>query len=533
MTTGPGTAGTPDEPRPGALPAARTDPPPAVAPDDGLALGEYAPGGAVALTDAERWPTLDAAGRDALDAVRRDPAAPVWVHVTGDRLRTDDLPLLDDVAARLASGSPDEPDGTARSSDAADRVTPGRPYTEPPGWVRDLVARAHAVVPRYRRARDRGESGAASPLAAVAPVTRDDLRRDVASFVPVDVPLGRVLEGSSSGSTGAAIRIPLHPVAVAADLVLLQHLVTGAGAAWAPEPGRLGLMNLVDQRQAFTYASAMTGFRRGPGVSAPSMARVNLDPGAWTRPGDREAFLTAQDPQVVSSSPLPLLALARLADAGLDLHPVALVSGAAHLSDVARSRLRATWDVPVVDLYGLRETGAVASRVDGGPFVVVTGRRVWVEILADDGTPVIDGGRGEVVVTVDENPYLPLLRYRTGDHARIVRRGGRVELHDLEGRSPVRYLRPDGAWVPSVDAAQHLQANGMAAWQLHQDADGSVVLDVVPDAPGAAGASAAREAGAAVGQLLGRSVTVHEVSPARLGDGRARRWSSDVPGGAA
>ena len=56
-------------------------------PDDApdLTLDEYTPGAAVALTDAERWPTLDAAGRDALDAVRGDPAAPVWVHVTGSR----------------------------------------------------------------------------------------------------------------------------------------------------------------------------------------------------------------------------------------------------------------------------------------------------------------------------------------------------------------------------------------------------------------------------------------------------------------
>jgi phenylacetate-CoA ligase len=487
-------------------------------PDDApdLTLDEYAPGSAVALTDAERWPTLDGAGRAALDAVRDHPAAPDWVHVTGDRLRPDDLPALDDVAARLAAGFPE--------------ASP----TAPPAWVRALVARAHAVVPRYRRARDRGESGSGSALTALRPVTRDDLRRDLASFVPVDVPLGRVLEGTSSGSTGAAVRVPLHPVAVAADLVLLQHLVSSAGAAWEPTPGRLGLVNLVDQRDAFTYASAMTGFRRPPGTPAPGMARVNLDPGAWRRPGDREAFLAAQDPQVLSSSPLPLLALARLAqEHGLDLHPVALVSGAAHLSDVARARLRATWDVPVVDLYGLRETGAVAARTGTGPFVVVAGRRVWVEVLDDDGAPVPDGVLGEVVVTVDENPYLPLLRYRTGDRARIVRRGGLVELHDLEGRSPVRYLRPDGAWVPSVDAAQHLQAHGMAAWQLHQSADGSVVLDVVPDSPGDTGARAARAAGDAVGHLLGRHVAVREVSPARLGAGRARRWSSDVPGGAA
>ena len=48
-------------------------------------------------------------------------------------------------------------------------------------------------------------------------------------------------------------------------------------------------------------------------------------------------------------------------------------------------------------------------------------RRVHVEVLDEGGAPVPDGERGEIVVTVDENPYLPLLRYRTGDHAALVR----------------------------------------------------------------------------------------------------------------
>ena len=50
-------------------------------------------------------------------------------------------------------------------------------------------------------------------------------------------PLDRVLEGSSSGHTGAALNVPLHPVSVAADLVLLQHLVAGGGRRLAPGPG--------------------------------------------------------------------------------------------------------------------------------------------------------------------------------------------------------------------------------------------------------------------------------------------------------
>ncbi|WP_188037852.1 AMP-binding protein, partial [Actinotalea sp. JY-7885] len=345
-----------------------------------------------------------------------------------------------------------------------------------------LVARAHEQVPRYRRLARAGRSGPTTPLRDLAPVDREDLRRRIADFVPLDVPLDRVLEGTSSGSTGAALRIPLHPLFVAGDVVLIHRLLAEAGVDWRPAVDRLGLANVVDQRAAFTYPSAMTAFPREDGEPVPVMARVNLDDGAWRRPGDRERFLAAWDPQVLSSSPLPLLRLVELARAGLDLHPVALVSGAAHLTPAVRRLVADTWDAPLIDLYGLRETGAVATRRDDGPFVVLP-RHVWVEALDPDGAPCADGVPGELTVTTDENLYLPLLRYRTGDQGALRRRpDGTVEIHGLEGRAPVRYRHRDGTWRPSVDATQVLQGHGVAAWELHQAADGAVRLRALPAA---------------------------------------------------
>jgi len=215
------------------------------------ALGEYAAMGSVALTDAERWPTLDADGLAHVDAWRARPDAPVWVHATGDRLESADLAVLEQVA-RL-------------------RQEPAEP-----AWVAELVARVHATVPRWRRHAREGRSGPTTPLGDLPTTSRADLA-DVAAHVPLDVPLDRVLEGSSSGHTGAALNVPLHPVSVAADLVLLQHLVAAAGADWRADPARLGLVNLVDQRASFTYVSAMTAFGRPAGSPAPVMARVNLD----------------------------------------------------------------------------------------------------------------------------------------------------------------------------------------------------------------------------------------------------------------
>ena len=93
---------------------------------------------------------------------------------------------------------------------------------------------------------------------------------------------------------------------------------------------------------------------------------------------------------------------------------------------------------------------------------------MWVEILDEQGRPVPDGQRGEVVVTVDENPYLPLLRYRTGDTAALVRDRRGTVLVGLQGRAPVRFVAADGSWRSSIDATQLLQAYGLAGWELVQ-----------------------------------------------------------------
>ncbi|GEL99098.1 AMP-binding protein [Cellulomonas terrae] len=464
------------------------------------ALGEYTAMGAVALTDAERWPTLDADGLARVDAWRGRPDAPVWVHATGDRLDASDLAALEQVRVRPAGGPAE------------------------PAWVAELVARVHDTVPRWRRAAREGRSGPTTPLHDLPTTTRADLA-DAAAHVPLDVPLDRVLEGSSSGHTGAALNVPLHPVSVAADLVLLQHLVTAAGADWQPDPDRLGLVNLVDQRASFTYVSAMTAFGRPSDAPVPVMARVNLDPSVWRAAGDRERFLSAADPQVISSSTLPLLRLLDLTRDGLDLHPVAVVNGATDLPPAVRDAAAAAWGCPVIDLYGLRETGPVAASADGDGHVVVP-RRVWVEILDDAGRAVPDGERGEVVVTVDENPYLPLLRYRTGDTAALVRDHRGTVLVGLQGRAPVRFLAADGSWHSSIDATQLLQAYGLAGWELVQAADGTVRLTALPLVGVTVDPAAA---GDAIARWLDRPVRVEVVTdPSALGPGKPRRFRSDA-----
>ena len=463
------------------------------------ALPDYAPMAAATRTDQQRWPLLSSAGHAQVQAWRAHPHAPVWRHTCGDLLTEADLAELRWYAATL-DGS-----GLAAAGVATDGVGERPPR---PDWVDQLVLHCQRLVPRYR--------GGTARFEDLPPVGRAELASAVASFVPDDLPFDRLVQTSSSGTSGAALVLPQHPVTVAAEVVLLERLVAEAGVSWPHDLERLAILSVTDQRQAFTYVSALTWRREQV------MVRVNLADAEWAAPGDREAFLTAGDPQLVSGTALSLLRLARL-DAP-ELRPVALVSGAVTLTPAARQELTERFAVPVLDLYGLKETGPFAVSDDGAGHRVCT-PDVWVEILDEAGRPVPDGERGEITVTSRANPYLPLLRYRTGDHAWLSWRAGHQVIEGLTGRAPVLFARPDGSTVPSVDLHQQLQHHGALAWSVVQAADGSVTAQVFGGDQSPPGALRA-----ALTAALGRPVTLESVVEADdLGPGKPRSFVREVP----
>ena len=487
-------------------------------------LGEYAPFDAVALSDAERWPSVGPDDLARVVAARDHRFAPRWGHETGDRLTAQDHRALANRHRDRGSGHSDLANGIPDGEDAPS------PDVEPP-WIAHLIERAHANVTRYRRSAREGRSSATSMLSELPLVTRGDLMADMASHVDLTIPLDRIIEGTSSGASGAALMVPLHPVTLASDVLLIRALIAETGTLWEADPSRFGLTLVTNQRAVFTYVSALTALPRPEGLAVPLMARINLDENAWRNPRDRAAWLAEHDPQVISSATLPILRLLELAAEGVELHPLAVVNGATHLTAGLRQAVKDAWGVPVIDLYGLRETGpiAVAHAADAerNAHVILSSRRVYVEILDPEGSLVALGERGEVVVTVDENPYLPLLRYRTGDYAAL-RHGPRGrELVGLEGREPVAFQDAAGRLRPSVDAAQVLQASGLLAWHLHQDSSGDLYLRGLAVGDAKTRSDAVATAGEAISRWLERPVQIEVLSAAtELGEGKPRRFSS-------
>ncbi|WP_300265624.1 AMP-binding protein [Microbacterium sp.] len=443
---------------------------------DPLTLAEYAPGEAAVLSDAERWPTLDDTAAQRLAHWRSHLDAPQWTHATGDRLTAEQI----------------------------DRVQ--KPL--PPGdWLSEHLAAARRTL-RYR------DMPADAALGEYPTISRADLVEDIGAFVPLDADLERMLHGTSSGSTGAALLIPDDVEEVARGFHLLVALAASAGVSVEPAGERLAVANLVFQRQAFTYVSVISSFAHR------AMARLNLHPSCWSTPGARERYLADADPQILSGHPT---SLAELVDSGLCevLHPRVIFSGAMALSAPLRRRLEDTFGCPVFDVFGLHETRPIAVRLDDGPFRVLQ-RRVHVEVLDEQGDPLPDGVMGEITVTAGENPLLPLVRYRTGDFARCVRLDdGGIGLADLEGRENTMFRAGNGMLIPCVELTQQLQAHGALGWSVSQSADGAVHASIA-----GGDADAVRTA---LEALLGMPIRLTAVARlAELGEGKPRRYRSEA-----
>ncbi|MGW5051845.1 AMP-binding protein [Actinokineospora sp. NPDC004072] len=425
----------------------------------------YEPMADAVLTDAQRWPALTPAGAERLAWLRSHPRAPLYNHACGDRL----------------------------TAAAVERLRSYPLAYGPPDWVPALMEHARTRVPRYR-----GCEWAS--LADVPPIDRHGLLSQVELSVPDDADLDDLIVHTTSGSRGPAATVPMTPEFCALDLPLIEHVLGRAGIRVRPAGVALVTVYLMPVTYQF---AAVSSYWDGAGV-----VKVNLHPSAWRSPSDAVAFLEDCDPQLYSGNPV---SLAALADLGLRTRPSAVISGAMALDDPAA--LSARLGAPVFDVYGTTETGLIAYR-DGDGHAVLP-RRMHVEILDPDGRPCPEGVRGEIAVTCGENPMLPLLRYRTGDHAALVVRDGVPVLLGLEGRAPVRF-RVAGRWVESIEVTQVLSPLGLVAYSVHQNGDGSIVVTVPVGTPSEVVSAAAES-------LLG-PVTVVRADIA----GKAARYSSDL-----
>jgi len=411
--------------------------------------------------DPLRYPTLTKHGQGILRFMREHPAAPIYRNKSGNRL----------TAAEVTELQLFEKKNVNAVIDCL--------HDKKPAWLDDFLAHVFKQVPYYR---DLGRSSGIR-FEDLQTVSRADFAADITRFVPDSVDLERLIQFSTTGTTGHPLRVPSHPVVAGRYLTFHKRALKRFGIELQYGRGQVGVVLVGYQRRCFTYVSVT------PTMNESGLAKINLHPDDWRDPADRACYLDALAPEIITGDPLSLTELARLP---LKIRPRALLSVSMALSEGLRHMLEKRFECPVLDIYSLNEVGPVAvfdPKLQGH---VLLQPQLYVEILDSQGKPVQSGERGEITVTGGFNFCLPLIRYRTGDYASLSTRSGEAVLISLAGRPPVRFRIQTGEWINNIEITHALKSLPLAQYGFHQRADGNCVLRL--NATSMHLASSAREA---------------------------------------
>ena len=439
-----------------------------------------------ALTDDERFPLLAESDRALLSRLREHPAAPRFTMRCGDRLTAAGLQKVAAFERELFA------------TDA--RWQRG----EVPEWVREFATRGIATVPFYRTLHRAG-----TPFEQLASVARTDVQRAPWAFVPDGEPLDDLINYYTSGTTGQRMDVLSHPTTASMRLPLFRKAIASHGLTLDGGADRVAILFVCSQSTTFTYAT-LSSYLGGA-----ASVKINLNPADWNAADDRVRFLDDLEPELVTGDPTSFLHLAELP---VRIRPKAFLSSAVALMPAVRKTIESRFGCPVLDLYSSCEIGPIG--LSSGDAFAILPHDLYVEILRPDGSVAEENERGEIAVTGGRNPFLPLLRYRTGDWAAMSYASGAPRLVGFEGRAPVVFRGVDGRRVQNLDITIALRAFPLARYAVHQRANGSLLVRI-DGSPDLAALRAAFEA------LFGSGQRV-DIEPLPRADDKLVTYSSDA-----
>lgn len=392
------------------------------------------------LDDHQLFPLLDAQGDAMLRRLRQHPHAPIYNWRTGERLTQAGLERIHDYARLVAS-----------------------PRDARQEWLWPFIRRCRAEVPFYR---DR-EDWPAQEILEELPLTRaDHIRHKPWDFVANDLPLDDLIVYTTSGTTGTKLLIPASPELPNRYLPLIAAALAQRGVTIEGGP-RVSIMHICAQNPTVVLCS-ISSYLRGAGT-----VKINLHHADWKNPDDATHFIDDTAAELFTGDPFALWRLSKLP---IKHRPKAIISAGTSLTRGMRDFLVNHFSCPVIDMISMNESGPVAFSIDSDLYEVLA-PDLHIEILDEHNHPCAAGQRGQIVLTGGLNPYLPLVRYATGDHAALApAANGRQRLSGFHGRDVVAFHDARGNWFSSVDVASALVQIRLTHVSLHQHADGSLKL---------------------------------------------------------
>ncbi len=397
----------------------------------------------------------------------------------------------------------------------------------------EILRFAVAQVPAYRRFRDLVERHKASDALKEFPLlSKDDLQANFVNYLPRDFERLPHYECTTGGTSGNQLKFFVDDDSQAVETAFMHRQWARVG--YAPRC-RKATFRGVD----FSGLKDGLFWKANPVYNELQFSPFHMSDGTL---GAYWEQLERYRPQFLHGYPSAISLLAGWAErsgvAGRSLGLRAVLLGSEALEAGQRELIERAFGARVYSWYGHSERVILGGECEVSPAYHQFPDYGVMEILGDDGEPVVDPGeRGELVGTGLLNRSLPLIRYRTGDRARLlpaVCGGGRAfdRFDEVEGRWDQDYVIGK-SWAKISIAALNMHGpvfDRVAQYQYYQKARGAMDVRVVP-APGFDESDAAALADA-YRRKVGDEVEVRVVVVAEIpltSRGKLKRLVQEIP----
>jgi len=403
-----------------------------------------------------RNPLITAAGFRNFLRLKQHECAPIWNFETGDRVEKNDLEAYDAFSDKLnASRTRREP--------------------VPPPEIIDWIKAAREQVPAFMKQIPEGFDLQRN-WCELPTLNREDIAARIETLVPLNADLSRLIVYDTSGTTGHAMVVPHHPGAMAKVLAMMEFVMGRYGIMPEFSPLMTACINVGAQANTVVFPNILSVWREA------GFAKINFHPDYWRNRKDAQKFITEASPLFLTGDPVGFSEMMRWKIKGM---MKALFSTALTMPDALRKALEASYRCPVIDWYAITEVGPIGYRCPQKNGFHVLPHDIYVELVDEAGHSLPIGERGEIAVTGGRNPYLPLLRYRTGDWARMdfarcACGDPMPRIVDLEGRKPVLFYAREDRVVNPVDIGRLLRDVASVQHRFVQRVDQSCDLYVRP-----------------------------------------------------
>ncbi len=348
--------------------------------------------------------------------------------------------------------------------------------------LEEFLGYAASTVPYYR---DSLKTLSNTPDLSDFPLlSRDDLVREGTRMHSENLRNAQVQHRFTGGTTNRkSIRIPRDAVSwYGFDLYGYERWSSSERRiASQLRPGKTGVVHV----QNYLHWKEESLFLPGMNLSLLRGRRLGRSPLC-----DRTLvqFLRTEPVPILSGKPSVLRYLSEI-DALIPpdpttIRPTIILVGGENLHDDEREYLEEWFRCPVYSEYRSTECGLIATECSFKRGHHVMPHTVHLQVLGRDGV-ARDEGTGELLVTNPANRCVPLVNYRTGDWATVVRTRcdcgfeGQT-ITELFGKE-CRAFQLGGRTTESRELARLLEPFPLLRYRVHQRAE-KLFIDWVPDA---------------------------------------------------